>query len=138
MSDKLGRKPVMVISGVAFTLLSVPAFLMMVRAPSVWTLWGATALLSALLSFMSGPALITITESLPRGVRSGALGTLYAVAIAGFGGSTQFLIKWLTDVTGSPLAPAWYMTGAMAIGTLAMILTRETAPVKTGVHDDLA
>jgi MFS family permease len=138
MSDRLGRKPVMVISGVALTLLSVPAFLLMVRAPSVWTLWGGTALMSALLAFMSGPALITITESLPRGVRSGALGTLYAVAIASFGGSTQFLIKWLTDVTGSPLAPGWYMAAAMAVGALAMILARETAPVKTGVHGDLA
>ena len=51
-----------------------------------------------------------ITESLPRAVRSGALAILYAVAIAVFGGSTQFIIQWLIHATASPLAPAWYVT----------------------------
>jgi MFS transporter, MHS family, citrate/tricarballylate:H+ symporter len=138
LSDRVGRKPVMVTAGVAMAVLSIPAFLLMVRAPSIWTVWGVTALLSALLAFVSGPALITITESLPRGVRSGALGTLYAVAIAGFGGSTQVTIKWLTYVSGSPLAPAWYLAGALVIGVIAMALVAETAPVKTGIFEDRA
>jgi MFS transporter, MHS family, citrate/tricarballylate:H+ symporter len=34
-------------------------------------------------------------------------------------------------VTGNPLAPAWYMMGAVGIGVAAMVATRETAPVKT-------
>jgi len=109
----------------------------MVRFPNMWTVYAATALLSALLAFMTGPGLISLTEALPRGVRSGALGTIYAVAIAGFGGSTQFIIKTLTDVTHSPLAPAWYMAGAAAIGAVAMAFMPETAPVKTGVSEDL-
>jgi MFS family permease len=138
LSDRIGRKPVMVTAGVAIAVLSVPGFMLMIHSPSLWSLWGVTALLSALLAFMSGPALITITESLPRGVRSGALGTLYAVAIAGFGGTTQFTIKWLTDFTGNPLAPGWYLAGALVIGVIAMALVRETAPVRTGVFEDRA
>jgi ABC-type uncharacterized transport system permease subunit len=61
-------------------------------------------------------------------VRSGALATIYALAISTFGGSTQFVITWLMRITGDPLAPAWYMAGAIAIGLAAMLLMPETAP----------
>lgn len=56
--------------------------------------------------------LVAVTESLPAHVRSGGLGMIYAVAISVFGGSTQFVVAWLTQLTGNPLAPAWYMIGA--------------------------
>jgi MFS transporter, MHS family, citrate/tricarballylate:H+ symporter len=75
-----------------------------------------------------GPTLIMITESLPAAIRCGTLGTLYAVAIATFGGSTQVVVKWLTDATGSTLAPAWYMTGALAAGTCAAWMMGESHP----------
>jgi hypothetical protein len=38
----------------------------------------------------------------------------------------------LTESTGSSLAPAWYMIAALAIGLIAVVLMRETAPLKTG------
>ena len=71
-----------------------------------------------------------ITESLPGAIRSGTLATLYAVAIACFGGSTQFILQWLIGASGSPLAPAWYMTGAILIGSCATLMSRESAPRK--------
>jgi MFS transporter, MHS family, citrate/tricarballylate:H+ symporter len=37
-------------------------------------------------------------------------------------------------LTGSTLAPAWYMTGAVLIGGIAMALMRETAPAKAGIN----
>ncbi len=46
----------------------------------------------------SVPVIVTITEQLPPSIRSGALATIYAFAISIFGGSTQFMIKWL--ITG--------------------------------------
>ncbi len=49
-----------------------------------------------------------------------------------FGGGAQFFAAWLTDVTGSPLAPAWYMTTAVAVGLVAMVLMDESAPGKVG------
>ena len=65
-----------------------------------------------------------------RGRRAGAVGITYALAVAIFGGSAQYAATWLIDYTGSPLAPAWYMTGAMVCGVAAMAAMRETAPVK--------
>jgi hypothetical protein len=95
---------------------------------NAWALLGGTGALAVLASIGSSSVLITITESLPRRVRSGALATIYALAISTFGGSTQFVITWLMRITGDPLAPAWYMAGAVALGLVAMSMMRETAP----------
>jgi hypothetical protein len=55
---------------------------------------------------------------------------IYATAIAVFGGSTQFVVKALLDATGDPLAPAWYMTGALVVGFGAMVMVRDTSPLR--------
>jgi hypothetical protein len=108
----------------------IPAFQLMIRLHSAPVVYGATGMMAVLQAFLTAPALVTITESLPKAARSGVLATLYAVSLALFGGTTQFAIKWLTDATGSALAPAWYMTGALVVGATAMIIVAETAPAK--------
>jgi hypothetical protein len=47
-----------------------------------------------------------------------------------FGGSTQYIVTWLIAVTQAPMAPAWYISGAMAVGLIGVLASRETAPVK--------
>jgi MHS family citrate/tricarballylate:H+ symporter-like MFS transporter len=133
LSDRIGRRPVMLGAVVILVLLLVPAYMAMTELRSVPVVYGASAILAVLQAFLTAPALVTVTESLPKAVRSGALAVIYAVATSVFGGSTQFAIKGLTDLTGSPLAPAWYMTGAVLIGGIAMALMQETAPVKAGL-----
>jgi len=130
VSDRVGRKPLMLSAVALLILLVVPSFMAMEHFRSAMALYAATALLTLLLSGTIGPALVTITETLPKAVRSGALALIYAAAIAVAGGSTQFTIKWLTDATGNPLAPAWYVTGALAIGAVAMLIVAESAPVR--------
>jgi hypothetical protein len=90
------------------------------------------AAVAVLVSLNTTPMLVAITESLPRPMRSGTLATMYACTISVFGGTTQFTVKWLTDASGSPLAPAWYMVGALLVGGSAAFLMRETAPVGSG------
>ncbi len=133
LSDRVGRKPVMLTAVVLLLALTIPVYIAMIHWPTAPTIYAATIFLAALIAFVVGPALITLTESLPQASRAGVLGTIYAVAMATFGGTTQFTIKWLIDVTGSPLAPACYMTGAVAVGAVAMFLVKETAPVQVGV-----
>jgi hypothetical protein len=74
------------------------------------------------------PAVVRVTESLPRRIRAGALGFIYACSIAVFGGSTQFVLKWLLDETQSPLAPAWSLTAALLVGGIAIATMRESGP----------
>ena len=54
-------------------------------------------------------------------------GTIYATAVAVFGGTTQPIIAWLTHATGNPLSPAWYMMAFTVIGLVASFLMKETA-----------
>jgi MHS family citrate/tricarballylate:H+ symporter-like MFS transporter len=133
LSDRIGRKPVMIGAVVILVLLLVPAYMAMTALRSVGVVYGAIAILGILQAFLTAPALVAVTESLPKAVRSGSLAIIYAVAISLCGGTTQFAIKALTDLTGSALTPAWYMTGAVLAGGLAMALMQETAPVRRGL-----
>ena len=81
-------------------------------------------------SISTGAFYAAVTETLPKRIRGGAFAMVYAISIAVFGGSTQLVITWLIQVTGSPMAPAWYLVGAGAIGLSARWLIVESAPVK--------
>jgi len=130
LSDRFGRRPMMLIPLLMLTVVVVPLFMLMNQTSSVGIAIGAMAVVSMLVALNTTPMLVSITESLPRGVRSGALATMYACTISVFGGTTQVIVKWLTDLTGSPLAPAWYMMGALLFGGTAAYLMRETAPAR--------
>jgi len=130
LSDRLGRKPVSLTGLSALGLLTVPIFIAMNHWRGAAALYAGTAILATLAALANTPIMVTITESLPQAVRSGGLATIYALAIATFGGSAQFIIKWLSEATGSHLTQAWYLTGALVIGGTAMMMMRESAPVK--------
>ncbi len=128
LSDKYGRKPLMIIPLVAYLIVIYPAFWLMVRNHDAITLWTATGLISALGSMSTGAALIVLAEGLRKGLRSTGMGTVYAVAVALFGGVTQPLIAWVIHVTGNAMAPAFYLMITTVVGIAAMVLVRETAP----------
>jgi len=130
LSDRFGRKPVMLIPAATLLVSILPAFWVISHFRSVPTFYAAVGWLAMLAGLASPPTLITLTETLPRAVRSGAVATVYAFAISVFGGSTQFSITWLLDATKNPLAPAFYWTGAAIVGLIAMSLVKESAPVK--------
>ena len=129
LSDRYGRKPVMIVPGALLLLSILPCFWLIAHVPSVWVLYGSEAWMVLLAGLSSVPAIVTITESLPPAIRSGAVALIYAFAISIFGGSTQFVIAALLRWTGNPLAPAMYWSVAMAIGLVAMASVKESAPV---------
>jgi MFS transporter, MHS family, citrate/tricarballylate:H+ symporter len=132
LSDKFGRKPVMIGPGILLFVSIVPVFRLIVDRHDAATLYAGMIWLSLLSSLALPAALVALSESLPKHMRSGALAVVYAVATAVFGGSTQFMVAWLIGVTGDSLAPAYYWTGAMAIGLMAMVLIKESAPCRRG------
>ncbi|MFI4975524.1 MAG: MFS transporter [Caulobacterales bacterium] len=128
LSDRFGRKPVMITARVLFLLALYPAFTLMVRNHAALTVIVATGVLSALSSTSVGVALVSITESLRKDVRSTGLAVVYAVGVAVFGGVAQPAVTWMIQTTGSKMAPAWYMMAAAVVGIVAMALMRETTP----------
>ena len=131
LADRYGRKHLLFWPRLAFVLLAWPAFALMVRYHNAAALLAGTFVLSAT-SAMIGAALYTaISESLRKEVRGLVFGSIYAIAVAVFGGTTQPMIAWLVHVTANPLAPMWYALAFGVIGLVAAALIRETAPVKT-------
>jgi MFS family permease len=130
LSDRWGRKPLMLVPWVLLLGLTLPAFLLITHVTTSMTLLGATAVLATLRSLAIPAALVSLTEAIPARSRSGTIAITYALAVAIFGGTAQFIVAWLTDRTGNPLAPAWYMTAAVAVGLAAMCAMHESAPIK--------
>ena len=128
LSDRFGRKPIMILPGILLLLSILPCFWVIGHFKNVWAVYGAEAVMSIFASVSAVPVIVTITETLPAHIRSGAVATIYAFAISIFGGSTQFILKLLIERTGNPLAPAYYWTCAAVVGLVAMILVRESAP----------
>ncbi|WP_027556666.1 MFS transporter [Bradyrhizobium sp. Cp5.3] len=130
LADRLGRKPVMVWPQFVTLALTYPTFLWIVHAPGAFSLLVGFGVLSIIGSLPFTAFYATFTEALPQNIRGGVFATVYAVAIASFGGTAQLVVTWLLHVTGNPLAPAWYLLLAAIVGLVAMGLMPETAPVK--------
>lgn len=128
LADRVGRWPVMVWPQLATLLLTYPVFLWIVETRSAASLLGGFGFLSLISSIPYTAFYVALTEGLPQNIRGGALATVYAVAIATFGGTAQLIVAWLLHVTGNALAPAWYMLFASAVGLAAMAMMRETLP----------
>lgn len=133
LADRYGRKPVALAGWLGMFLAGIPAFLLMVQYRNAATLFSMTALLGMLTGILTPPSVTLFTEALPARVRAGALGTVYAVSIAIFGGSAQFMEQLLIDRTGSQIAPAFYMTAAIAIGVIGVFMLEETGLKARGV-----
>jgi predicted MFS family arabinose efflux permease len=129
LSDRIGRKPVMMGAYGLLGLVAVPCFMVMAHWRGPATLYPGAILLAGLLALGTPAIMCSLMESLPAQMRSGATGIIYAVAISVFGGSASLVVAWLTELTGSPLAPAGYMSAALALGVLAMVTVRETVPL---------
>lgn len=133
LSDKVGRKPVMIIPWLCLALAVFPCFMLLEHERSRFALYVACGVLACASTLSASASLIAVNESLPHRVRSGAFGIIYALSISIFGGSAQFIVAWLTRLTGNPLAPAWYMIGGVIVGMIAQHLMPESAPIKVGL-----
>jgi len=100
LSDRIGRKPLLLI---------------------------AQMVMIVFLSFFSGACPAVYSEILSTRVRYTALSIGYNIAVAVFGGLAPFIATWLIGVTGSNLAPSYYLIAAATITFLVVLRIPETA-----------
>jgi MFS family permease len=131
LSDRIGRRPVMIVPAVINLILLIPIFLWITETRTGLALSVGTVTIGVIGAIGVGAFYASVTESLPKRIRGGAFATVYALSIAIFGGTTQLIITWLIHATGSPMAPAWYLFCAASVGLVARLLIVESAPVKT-------
>ena len=70
----------------------------------------------------------TVAEQFATRTLSTGLGIAYNLAVMIFGGFAQFFVTWLIEVTGSPIAPSFYLIFGAAVGLAAAIFMVDRAP----------
>lgn len=124
LSDKYGRRALMILPRIVFVLAVYPAFLLITATSAANTLLAMIALL-ALFQAMSGAVgIVALPECFPRSVRTTGLSITYALAVTIFGGTSQLAVTWLLDVTGNPMALAWYLIAANLVTVWALFKLR--------------
>ena len=95
LSDRFGRKPIMIGAALGLLISAIPAFMAMStwRTPAMLVV--GSGLITALLAMCGPSVLATISENLPLILRGTILGLVYALANAIFGGTTQVIVTWL-------------------------------------------
>jgi MFS family permease len=126
LCDRFGRKPMMLWPRIAIAVLTVPCFSLLIAHPTQGVLLAVTTFLAMLGAVSGGASIVAIPELLPRGIRATGLSIAYAIGVALFGGTTQFVVTWLISVTGNAAAPAWYVAVTSVITALAMLAFPES------------
>ena len=124
LSDKFGRKKMLIIACVSFIVLTVPAF-MLLNTAQFFTVLAVELVLCLALTINDGTLSSYLTETFPTAVRYTGFALSFNLANALFGGSASFISTALIAATGSGLAPAWYMVGMSCVALVAMILSHE-------------
>ncbi|MCS2171273.1 MFS transporter [Scandinavium sp. TWS1a] len=126
LSDKYGRKPLMLAGCAGFILFSYPAMVVMAQGNMLSAVL-AMLLLGAFIAAFDGACSAAMAELFPTSVRYGGLSIAYNFAVAFFGGITPWFSVWLIGATGDRFSPAYYVMGAALITFLTVLKAKETA-----------
>ena len=127
VSDRIGRKPLLVAACVSLILLPYPLFALMLNGAKFAVVVAVQAAFAIAISLFSGPGPAAIAEIFPTAVRSTWLSSAYSLAVAIFGGFAPFIATWLIAATGSPLSPVYYLIAAGVVSLGVIVHLEETA-----------
>jgi MHS family proline/betaine transporter-like MFS transporter len=127
LSDRIGRKPLLLGCCVAYIVLPYPIFSFLVAGASYAALVAVQMLFAVLISMFSGPGPAAIAEIFPTPSRSLWMTAGYALSVSIFGGFAPFISVWLIDRFASPLAHTFYLIAAAIVSTAVIWSLRETA-----------
>lgn len=119
LSDRFGRRPVLI----AMTLLALatawPALTLLANAPSFLMMLSVLLWLSFIYGMYNGAMIPALTEIMPAEVRVAGFSLAYSLATAVFGGFTPVISTALIEYTGDKASPGYWMSFAAICGLLA-------------------
>lgn len=123
LSDQIGRKTVLISSGLAFVFFSYPLFRGLESSFEGALL--AQIALSLIMGVFFAPYPATLVELFPLKVRYSGLAISHSISMAAFGGTAPFIATWLIHLTDSNAAPALYLSGASVISVIALFFMKD-------------
>ena len=122
LSDKIGRKPLLLGSTILAILTAYPALSWLVANPSFSHLLMVELWLSFLYGSYNGAMVVALTEIMPIEVRTTGFSLAYSLATATFGGFTPAACTYLIHVLDNKAAPGLWLTGAAVLGLIATVV----------------
>jgi len=126
LSDRFGRRPLLVLSSVLFLATSYPAMAWLVASPSFGRLLAVELWLSFLYGSYNGAMVVFLTEVMPVEARTTGFSLAYSLATAIFGGFTPAICTWLIHSTGNRAMPGVWVACAAAAGLTASVVLSHT------------
>jgi metabolite-proton symporter len=124
LSDRIGRRPILLVFTVLMLITAYPAMLWLVREPSFTRLLTVELWLSFIYGSYNGAMVVYLTEIMPIDVRTSGFSLAYSLATAVFGGFTPAISTYLIHLTGNRAVPGLWLSLAAAIGLVAALLSR--------------
>ena len=125
LSDKVGRKKIMMMSATAILLAVYPLFGFMVVGAAPATVALVQLAFAVMLGFYVGPIAALLVELFPTSVRFTGMAIAYNVAAAIFGGTSPFVCEWLVNHFGDARAIACYVMGGCVVSLIALAFYHE-------------
>lgn len=122
LSDRIGRLPFPIGSAAIMLCTIYPAFYWLANDPSIEKLIAIQIAFGILTACYMGPIPALMSELFPATRRTTGLSISYALAVAIFGGFAPFVQAWLIEVTGTKVAPSYYVMFAASISLIALCM----------------
>jgi len=132
LSDRFGRKPVLMLSTVLGFIAALPLFWVMYHPSTVMVLLGQMGF-SVIIGLFSGTQSTMMIESTPSRIRCTAVGLGHNTCLGVVGGLTPLVAVWLVERTADELAPAYLIMVAAAVSFLGACRMKET--LRTSLPD---
>ncbi len=124
LSDRIGRRPILIACTVMTLLTAYPAMWWLVSAPSFTRLLAVELWLAFLYAAYNGAMAVFLTEIMPVEIRTAGFSLAYSLATAVFGGFTPAICTYLIHVTGNRAMPGVWLSFAAVCGLSAAVALR--------------
>ena len=129
VSDRVGRKPLLILFTVLALLTAYPAMLWLTAGPSFTRLLLVLLWLSFIYASYNGAMVVALTEIMPVDVRTSGFSLAYSLATALLGGFTPAICTYLIHITGNRAMPGLWMSFAAALGLIAALKIPHTEKI---------